>query len=89
LETLNSLSKGSAVVEEEITLDSIVRKLKFYGFKVNVIKEDGREYAEIEQPLLKVKLYVSEGKINYVMCKEGKASTIDAIIAFIEKMKEL
>jgi len=89
LETLDSLSKGGAVVEEELTLDSIVRKLKFYGFKVNVIKEDEREHAEIEQPLLKVKLYVSEGKINYVMCKEGKASTIDAIIALIEKVKEL
>jgi hypothetical protein len=88
LETLNSL-KGSTIAKEEPTLDSIVRKLKFYGFKVNVIKEDEREHAEIEQPLLKVKLYVSEGKINYVMCKEGKASTIDAIIALIEKVKEL
>jgi hypothetical protein len=88
LETLDSL-KGSTIAKEEPTLDSIVRKLKFYGFKVNVIKEDGREHAEIEQPLLKVKLYVSEGKINYVMCKEGKASTIDAIIALIEKVKEL
>ena len=88
LETLNSL-KGSTIAKEEPTLDSIVKKLKFHGFKVNVIKEDGREYAEIEQPLLKVKLYVSEGKINYVMCKEGKASTIDAIIALIEKVKEL
>jgi hypothetical protein len=89
LETLNSLSKGSAVVEEEITLDSIVRKLKFQGFKVNITRDSEREYAEIEQPLLKVKLYVSEGKINYVMCKEGKASTIDAIIALIEKVREL
>ena len=88
LETLNSL-KGSTVAKEEPTLDSIVKKLKFHGFKVNVIKEDEREHAEIEQPLLKVKLYVSEGKINYVMCKEGKASTIDAIIALIEKVKEL
>jgi hypothetical protein len=88
LETLNSL-KGSTIAKEEPTLDSIVRKLKFYGFKVNVIKEDEREHAEIEQPLLKVKLYVSEGKINYVMCKEGKTSTVDAIIALIEKVKEL
>ena len=88
LETLNSL-KGSTIAKEEPTLDSIVKKLKFHGFKVNVIKEDEREYAEIEQPLLKIKLYVSEGKINYVMCKEGKASTIDAIIALIEKVKEL
>jgi hypothetical protein len=89
LETLDSLSKGSTVAEEELTLDSIVRKLKFYGFKVNVIKEDGREHAEIEQPLLKVKLYVSEGKINYVICREGKVSTVDAIIALMEKVREL
>jgi hypothetical protein len=88
LETLNSLSKGGAVVEEELTLDSIIRKLKFYGFKVNVIKEDGREHAEIEQPLLKVKLYVSEGRINYVMCREGKVSTVDALIALMEKVRE-
>ena len=88
LETLNSL-KGSTIAKEEPTLDSIVKKLKFHGFKVNIIKEDEREHAEIEQPLLKIKLYVSEGKINYVMCKEGKASTIDAIIALIEKVKEL
>ena len=88
LETLNSLSKGGAVVEEELTLDSIVRKLKFYGFKVNIIKEDEREYAEIEQPLLKVKLYVSEGRINYVMCREGKVSTVDALITLMEKVRE-
>jgi hypothetical protein len=88
LETLNSLSKGGAVVEEELTLDSIVRKLKFYGFKVNIIKEDEREYAEIEQPLLKVKLYVSEGIINYVMCREGKVSTVDALITLMEKVRE-
>jgi hypothetical protein len=87
LETLNSL-KGSTIAKEEPTLDSIVRKLKFYGFKVNVIKEDGREYAEIEQPLLKVKLYVSEGKINYVMCREGKVSTVDALITLMEKVRE-
>jgi hypothetical protein len=87
LETLNSL-KGSTIAKEEPTLDSIVRKLKFYGFKVNVIKEDGREYAEIEQPLLKVKLYVSEGKINYVMCREGKISTVDALITLMEKVRE-
>jgi hypothetical protein len=87
LETLNSL-KGSTIAKEEPTLDSIVRKLKFYGFKVNVIKEDGREYAEIEQPLLKVKLYVSEGRINYVMCREGKVSTVDALIALMEKVRE-
>jgi hypothetical protein len=88
LETLNSLSKGSTVAKEEPTLDSIVKKLKFHGFKVNVIKEDEREYAEIEQPLLKVKLYVSEGRINYVMCREGKVSTVDALIALMEKVRE-
>lgn len=87
LETLNSL-KGSTVAKEEPTLDSIVKKLKFHGFKVNVIKEDGREYAEIEQPLLKIKLYVSEGKINYVMCREGKVSTVDALITLMEKVRE-
>jgi len=88
LETLNSLSKGSTVAKEEPTLDSIVKKLKFHGFKVNVIKEDEREYAEIEQPLLKVKLYVSEGRINYVMCREGKVSTVDALITLMEKVRE-
>ena len=87
LETLNSL-KGSTIAKEEPTLDSIVKKLKFHGFKVNVIKEDEREYAEIEQPLLKVKLYVSEGRINYVMCREGKVSTVDALITLMEKVRE-
>ncbi len=87
LETLNSL-KGSTIAKEEPTLDSIVKKLKFHGFKVNIIKEDGREYAEIEQPLLKVKLYVSEGRINYVMCREGKVSTVDALITLMEKVRE-
>jgi len=88
LETLDSLSKGSTVAKEEPTLDSIVKKLKFHGFKVNIIKEDEREYAEIEQPLLKVKLYVSEGRINYVMCREGKVSTVDALITLMEKVRE-
>ena len=88
LETLDSL-KGSTIAKEEPTLDNIVRKLKFQGFKVNITRDNEREYAEIEQPLLKVKLYVSEGKINYVICREGKVSTVDAIIALMEKVREL
>jgi len=89
LEALDSLGKGQVVVGEELTLDSVVRRLKFYGFKVNVVKEDEREYVEVEQPLLKVKLYVSDGRINYVMCKEGKVSTVDALIALMGKVREL
>jgi len=89
LEALDSLGKGQVVVGEELTLDSVVRRLKFYGFKVNVVKEDGREYVEVEQPLLKVKLYVSDGRINYVMCKEGKVPTVDALIALMGKVREL
>jgi len=89
LEALDSLGKGQVVVGEELTLDSVVRRLKFYGFKVNVVKEDEREYVEVEQPLLKVKLYVSDGRINYVMCKEGKVPTVDALIALMGKVREL
>ena len=89
LEALDSLGKGQVVVGEELTLDSVVRRLKFYGFKVNVVKEDEREYVEVEQPLLKVKLYVSDGRINYVMCKKGKVSTVDALIALMGKVREL
>jgi len=89
LEVLEGLSKGKVVPGEELTLDSVVRKLKFHGFKVNVSRDDGREYAEVEQPLLKVKVYVSEGRINYVMCKEGKVSTVDALIALMDKVREL
>lgn len=88
-EVLEGLSRGVTVTGEELTLDAIVRRLKFHGLKVEVKKEGGREYAIVEQPLVKLKLYVSEGKISYEVCKEGKASTVDAVIAVLQKVREL
>ena len=91
LEALEALGRGAAVKgpEGELTLDSIVRRLKFHGLKVEVRREGEREYAFVEQPLLKLKLYVSEGKISYEICKEGKASTVDALLAVMQKVREL
>ncbi|MFN4046717.1 MAG: hypothetical protein ACK4H7_05195 [Acidilobaceae archaeon] len=73
----------------ELTLDSVARKLKFYGYRIEIKEEDNREYIEFEEPLVKVRIHVSEGKISYTVCREGKASTVEALIAFIQKIREL
>ncbi len=86
LEAMEML-KGARVVEKEVEFDAVVRRLKFYGLKVNVTKEG--ECAEVEQPLIKVKLCVSEGKINYVICKEGKVSTVEALLTVMQKIREI
>jgi hypothetical protein len=85
-EALEALGKGVAMVESETSFDVVVRKLKLHGLKVEV--KEG-ECAEVEQPLMKVKLCVSEGKINYTICKEGKVSTVEALLTVIQKIREI
>jgi hypothetical protein len=85
-EALEALGKGIVMVESETSFDVVVRKLKLHGLKVEV--KEG-ECAEVEQPLMKVKLCVSEGKINYTICKEGKVSTVEALLTVIQKIREI
>ncbi len=85
-EALEALGKGVAVVESETSFDVVVRKLKLHGLKVEV--KEG-ECAEVEQPLMKVKLCVSEGRINYTICKEGKVSTVEALLTVMQKIREI
>lgn len=89
MEAVGALSKHKAEIVGELTLDSVARKLRFYGYRVEVGEEDGREYIEFEEPLVKVRIHVSEGKISYTICREGKASTVDALIAVMQKIREL
>ena len=86
LEALEALGKGVAMVESETSFDVVVRKLKLHGLKVEV--KEG-ECAEVEQPLMKVKLCVSEGKISYTICKEGKVSTVEALLTVMQKIREI
>lgn len=88
-EAMKTLGLKKTEIIEEVSLESIIKRLKFYGLKFEVKRENGAEYIVIEEPLVKIKLKVSEGKISYSICKEGKASTLDAILALTQRIREL
>jgi hypothetical protein len=83
LEKLESREKGET---QEITLDSVYRMLKFSGYKVEFSKEDE---IIVDEPNIKVTLTVKSGKIDYTICKSGKVGSVEALLAKIEKIREI
>ncbi|MEB3774546.1 MAG: hypothetical protein GSR86_06455 [Desulfurococcales archaeon] len=72
--------------EKKLDRDSVFRGLKYAGYKVELTKEGA---IEVEEPNIKVRIEIVNNKIHYTICKEGTASTIDAIMARIEKIREI
>ncbi len=78
---------GGEVTEGDLTIDVLYRTLKFAGYKVEYV-EPGDEI-EVKEPFLTVRLAVKEGKIEYTICKQGKVTTLDAVMTKINKIREL
>ncbi len=79
--------KTSGKKTEDISIDVIYRTLKFAGYKVEYI--DAEDAVEVKEPYLTVRIYVKEGKIEYTICKSGKAPTLEGIMVKINKIREL
>ncbi|MEB3779477.1 MAG: hypothetical protein GSR85_04520 [Desulfurococcales archaeon] len=86
LEVIEKQLKTETKIEETINPESIYRTLKYSGFKAEINSEGT---ITLEEPFIKVKLEVKDNKINYTICKTGKASTLDAVMAKIDKIREL
>ncbi|MEM1873554.1 MAG: hypothetical protein QXS85_02280 [Acidilobaceae archaeon] len=77
---------SSETKRQEITLDVIARRLKLEGIQADIVIGDhGTKYIQVERPLLKAKIEVSDGVIKYEVCRSGKASTIEGLIAALRK----
>ncbi|MEB3845315.1 MAG: hypothetical protein LRS48_06545 [Desulfurococcales archaeon] len=83
LDRLENKAKGGK--GEEITAEAVYRKLKFEGYKVDM----NNDTIIINEPFLTAELRVVGGRIEYTICRKGKAGTLDAVLAKIEKIKEL
>ena len=82
---LERLTRKEGEEEEELSLEQVFRDLRFRGFKVS--REQDRLL--VDEGNITVELSVVGGVIEYSICKQGKTSTLDGLLARIEKMREL
>ncbi|MCE4601834.1 MAG: hypothetical protein F7B18_01480 [Desulfurococcales archaeon] len=84
---IDSISKMESRGEErKLDRDTVYRSLKYAGYRVEIAKDGSIEVTETN---IKVRIEVSNGKIHYTICKDGTATTLDAILTRIEKLREL
>ncbi len=88
VETARKAAEGLETKGEErkIDRDTVYRSLKYAGYKVEIAKDGG---IEVEEPNIRVRIEITNNKLHYRICKEGTASTLDAVMARIEKIREL
>jgi len=83
LERLQGAEEGAP--REELTIEKLVRELKYRGFRV----ERKRDKVVVDEGNIIAELYLEDGLIAYRVCKEGKAHTLDGVLVKIEKLREL
>ena len=71
---------------ETITVDGIARMLKMAGYHVERADE-GK--IVVEEPDVTVTVWSSGEGLNYSICKKGKVTTFDALMAKISKIREV
>ncbi len=86
LEVIEKQLKTTVKEEETLNPENIYRTLKYAGFKVDMGNDN---IITIEEPFMKIRLEVKDGKILYTICRIGKATTLDAVMARIEKIREI
>ena len=84
-ELISVLKDREAKVPRRLSLEYVVRALKYSGYQVNV--REG--VAVIEEPYIRVELSVKDDNIVYTICREGKSRTLEAFLARLEKIREL
>ena len=71
---------------ETITVDGIARMLKMAGYHVERT-DDGKVI--VEEPNITVTIWSSGEGVNYSICKKGRVTTFDALMAKISKIREV
>ncbi|MCX8195584.1 MAG: hypothetical protein N3F67_00645 [Acidilobaceae archaeon] len=89
LEALSKLEKGTAPEEPKITLSQLVNKLELYGLRPEVVEREEGSVIIVRDAIVSLELSVSEGMISYTISKRGKASTFEAVLAVLQKVREL
>ncbi|MCE4612605.1 MAG: hypothetical protein F7C07_02085 [Desulfurococcales archaeon] len=85
LELVSLIKDKESQTPRRLSLDYVVRALKYSGYQVS-LKEG---VAIVEEPYVKVELTVKDDNIVYTICREGKAKTIEAFMARLEKIREI
>ncbi|GAB6147765.1 hypothetical protein [Stetteria hydrogenophila] len=85
-EAAGKLKEGRLEREQStITVDGIARMLKMAGYSVERT-EDGK--LVIKEPFVTVTIWQSGDSLNYQICRRGKVTTFDALLAKISKIRE-
>ena len=85
---LDRLARREARSEgEEITLDVIYRGLKVRGYRVEY--SENKDEVIIDEGTIEARISVSDGMLSYEICKRGKATTLEGVIAKINKIREI
>lgn len=72
--------------ERKLDRDTVYRSLRYAGYKVDLAKDGSIEVTETN---IKVRIEIANGKIHYTICKDGTATTLEAVLTRIEKIREL
>ncbi len=87
-EMLEAIKSSGPVKEKlKITPEILYRALKMRGYKVSL--EETSNIIRLEGPNFMLEAKVVDGMIQYTLCRMGKTTSIDALNAKIEKMREL
>lgn len=77
--------RAKGPLQEALSIEKAERLLKLHGYNVQV---QGNKL-EFEEPFIKVRLELTGVGINYQICKAGKASSINAVLSKLEKIREM
>ena len=71
---------------ERVDLDIMYRMLKLHGYKVERSEEG---YLIVDEPGIRMRVSVANGVVEYQICKLGRAQTLEAVLAKLEKIREI
>ncbi len=86
LEVLKSVEEGKPVGREELTPETVYRRLRLMGFNPEM---DESGAIRFEAPGASVTLTVKDGMIHYTICKKGKVHTVEGLTIKLEKIGEI
>ncbi len=87
LEVIEALEKKKVPKrKEELDIDNIYRKLKIMGYNPERTSENSIKFEELS---VSVTLTAKEDMIEYVICKKGKAHTLEGFLTKLSKIMEI
>ena len=87
LEIIEALEKKKVPKrKEELDINNIYRKLKIMGYNPERTSENSIKFEELS---ISVTLTVNEDMIEYVICKKGKAHTLEGFLTKLSKIMEI